>query len=141
MQDYYLSKNFRLSELIKSQTALRHSINNTPSLAIAKNLEAVAANILQPVRDRFGVTNVSSGYRCLELNRRIGSKDNSQHTLGLAVDFECPNASNLEVYNWIKSSLEFDQLILEFYDGKTPHSGWVHCSYSPRNRKQAFAIA
>lgn len=33
---------------------------------------------------------VSSGFRCLTHNRSIGSKDTSQHTLGLAADISTP---------------------------------------------------
>jgi zinc D-Ala-D-Ala carboxypeptidase len=38
--------------------------------------------------------------------------------------------------------LEFDQLILEFYDGVDPNSGWVHCSYRAdgQNRKQCLTF-
>ena len=37
--------------------------------------------------------------------------------------------SNPNLAKWISENLVFDQLILEFYDGKDPNSGWVHCSY------------
>ena len=37
---------------------------------------------------------------------------------------------NPELALWISKNLDFDQLILEFYDGKDPNSGWIHCSYN-----------
>ncbi len=137
-----LSKNFYLSELIKSPEAGRLGIDNTPTQLVTDCLRLVAVNILQPVRDHFGIAFIpSSGYRCLELNRAIGSKDNSQHIKGEAVDFELPGFSNLEIYYWIKDNLDFDQLILEYFKKDIPNSGWVHASYKKSgNRNQAIAI-
>ena len=139
-----LSKNFYLSELIKSTTADRCGIINVPTNQdIIDSLRLVAENILQPVRDHFGVAfSPSSGYRCLELNRATpGSKDTSQHIKGEAVDFEVPGVSNLELYYWIKDNLIYDQLILEYYKKDVPNSGWVHCSYRKSgNRNQAIAL-
>ncbi len=143
-----LSKNFYLSEFTKSSTADRRGIDNTipaDRQDIIDNLRAVALYIVQPVRDHFGVAfSPSSGYRCLELNRAIGSEDNSQHILGEAVDMEIPGVTNLELMYWIKDNLLFDQLILEHYNPKIPNSGWCHCSYKLAkngiNRNQAIAL-
>jgi len=138
-----LSKNFYLAELIKSNTADRCGIINVPTNQdIIDNLRAVTENILQPVRDHFGVAfSPTSGYRCLAVNRAIGSKDNSQHITGEAVDFEVPGFSNLEIYYWIKDNLDFDQLILEYYKKDVPNSGWCHCSYKKSgNRNQAISL-
>ena len=56
-----------------------------------------------------------------------------------AADFEIPGVDNRELAIWIKSELEFDQLILEFYRDNEPSSGWIHCSYSTdRNRNQSL---
>lgn len=123
-----LSPNFTLRELVKSQTAVRLGIENLPNDAQLAALRHLCRWILQPVRERFGATNVSSGLRVLALNRAVGSGDNSQHTRGEAADFECVAADNLEVAQWIRDNLEFDQLILEFYTPGDPRSGWVHCS-------------
>ncbi|MGL6340489.1 MAG: D-Ala-D-Ala carboxypeptidase family metallohydrolase, partial [Waterburya sp.] len=70
---------------------------------------------------------------------RIGGSGTSQHCLGQAVDFEVPGLPNKEVAQWIRKNLDFDQLILEFYDGKNPNSGWIHCSYVEQNRNQSLA--
>lgn len=136
-----LSPNFRLSELTKSSTALRLNIDNTPNQEVTDKLEYIALRILQPVRDHFGPTTVNSGFRCLELNRAIGSKDSSQHTLGEAADIEVMGVDNYVLACWIRDNLEFDQLILEFYDG-TPRSGWVHVSLSEtkNNRGEVLTI-
>ena len=48
---------------------------------------------------------------------------------GYNSDFEYTRISNRNLAKWISENLVFYQLILEFYDGKDPNSGWVHCSY------------
>lgn len=125
-----LSPHFTLREATKSQTATRKGIDNSPPPEFAKRLVRVAESILEPVRAHYGKPfSPSSWYRCPELNRAIGSGDNSQHVQGYAVDFEVPGVSNHDLAVWCQDNLDFDQLILEFHDPADPHSGWVHCSY------------
>lgn len=136
-----LSKNFRLSELTKSSTALRRNIDNTPDHKVVYNLEYLCCRVLQPVRDHFELpVTVNSGYRSPELNAAVGSSSRSQHTTGMAVDFEIAGIDNFIVAKWVQDNLEFDQLILEFYDG-TPTSGWVHVSLKESgNRNEVLTI-
>lgn len=125
-----LSKNFSLKELTRSQTAIRHGIDNSPTLDQLVCLTALTTAILQPIREVHGRVNINSGLRVLELNRKIGSGDSSQHVLGMAADLECPSIDNLQLSKWIESNLKFDQLILEYYESGDPTSGWIHCSYN-----------
>ena len=133
-----LSENFSLIELTKSQTAERKGIDNSPSAEHQENLKSLCEMILQPVRDHFQrVVSVSSGYRSPELCTAIGSKTTSQHAKGQAADFEIYGLSNKELADWINESLEYDQLILEYWKEEDPNSGWVHCSFNDQgNRKQ-----
>lgn len=124
-----LSEFFWLSEFTRSQTATRHGIRNKPTKKHLQNLIAWANNIGDPIRRRWGRTNITSGYRSHLLNSLIGGSNGSQHSKGEAGDFECEGGSNLEVAKWIRDNLIFDQLILEFWDGEDPYSGWIHCSY------------
>ena len=135
-----LSTNFSLKELLRSDTAIRLGIDNTPDQEQLINLTHLSIFILQPVRDKFGSTTVNSGLRVLELNRAIGSSDTSQHRKGEAADIECKAVSNLELAKWIRDNLDFDQVILEAYDGVDPTSGWVHVSYRAdrKNRKKCL---
>lgn len=137
-----LSENFKLHELTKSSTAARHGIDNTPNSAQIENLKLLCEKILEPVRANYHRPIIpSSGFRCIRLNRLLGSKDTSQHTKGEAVDFEIAGIDNKDLFDWMHDNLEFDQLILEFYNPETPNSGWVHCSYRRTgNRQQAFDI-
>lgn len=135
-----LSPNFTLTEMTKSEYALRHGIKNEPNEEQIENLTLLAQKVLQPVRDAFkrGVK-VNSGFRSPELNRAIGGSPTSDHTKGMAADIEIPGVSNYTVSKWIQDNLEFTQVILEFYTPGVPDSGWVHVSYDPNNlKKQAL---
>ena len=97
------------------------------------------AHVVQPVRDKFGVTVINPGYRGPALNEAVGGSSKSQHCKGEAVDIECPGIANYDVADFIKENLEFDQLILEFYTPGIPDSGWVHVSYKHEaNRKSVL---
>lgn len=124
-----LSENFTLREYLKSQTAERRGIDNTPSQAHLDNAFTLFQRVVQPVRDHFGPTIVTSGYRSPALNAAIGGSPRSQHQMGQAVDIEVPGVPTAEVAQWIADNLTFDQLILEFYNPKDINSGWVHVSY------------
>ena len=136
-----LSRNFTLSELTKSDTAIRKGINNNPNAEQIEKLKALCENILQPVRDHFGRVKVTSGFRSSELCLAIGSSVNSQHAKAEAADFEVIGTSNAELADWIYSNLEPDQLILEFFEPSEPNSGWIHCSWIPEGRRAQFLHA
>jgi zinc D-Ala-D-Ala carboxypeptidase len=136
-----LSRNFTLSELIKSDTAIRKGINNNPNAEQIEKLKALCENILQPVRDHFGRVKVTSGFRSVELCTAIGSSANSQHAKAEAADFECIGVDNAELADWIKRELPYDQLILEFYTPGEPNSGWIHCSYTEGMPRKQFLHA
>jgi zinc D-Ala-D-Ala carboxypeptidase len=137
-----LSANFKLSELIKSETAMRLDIDNTPSEEQIESLRLLCENILQPVRDHFGKpVKISSGFRCSALNQAAGGSANSDHCRGQACDFEIDGVPNPELAGWIEANLKYTQLILEFYTQGEPNSGWVHCSYSPSNLKSQSLTA
>jgi len=133
-----LSKSFTLNELTKSQEATRLGIDNTPNEEQIQNLKILCENILQPIRDFYGMpVSVSSGYRSIALCEAIGSSAKSQHTKGQAADFEIFGVANKDVAEFIVKNIEYDQCILEFWNENDPNSGWVHCSYSANgNRKQ-----
>ena len=136
-----LSKHFTLQELTKSQTAVRRGIDNTPTQEHKDALTSLCEAILEPCRVHFARPIApSSGYRSVALCEAIGSSAKSQHAKGEAADFEIRTIPNIDLARWIRDNLEFDQLILEFYDGIDPNSGWVHVSYRAdgKNRKQCL---
>ena len=133
---YPLSPNFSLEEMVKSQTAERKGIPNTPELHHIEAMELLCEKILQPIRDEFGPVMVSSGFRSPELCLAIGSSINSQHAKGEACDFEVPGMDNYTLAKWIEDNLDYDQLILECYTGG--NSGWIHCSYVEGGRGESL---
>ena len=138
----HLSPHFTLTELTKSQTAIRRGIRNILNAGQINNLKRLAKGILEPLREHFGRPfSPSSGFRCQALNVAIGSKSTSQHTYGEAVDFELPGIPNRDVAEWMRDHLDFDQLILEFYNPEVASSGWVHVSRKEKdNRRQVLTI-
>ena len=138
-----LSKNFTVAEYIKSQTATRHEIDNSLSEEHLENAKKLFANVVQPIREKFGITLITSGYRSPDLNAKIGGSSKSQHCKGQAVDLECLKESNADVAMWIENNLDFDQLILEFYTPGEPSSGWIHVSYNEdgKNRKSVLTAS
>lgn len=92
-----LSENFYLEEFLISQTAERHGgemleQQRNPEQAVQQNIHYLVQHSLQPLRTLLKTAmTVTSGYRCLPLNRAIGSKDTSQHLKGQAADIKLSN--------------------------------------------------
>lgn len=129
-----LSPHFTLAELTKTSSKLS---NATTSPQVLGSLQAVCLNVLEPVRAHFKKSIiVHSGYRSVAVNAAIGGSKTSQHCKGEAVDFHVDGYSVHEVAEWISENIDFDQLILENFVPNVKRSGWVHCSYSKRNRNQ-----
>ena len=132
-----LSKHFHLSEFTKSQTASRRGISNTPNAQQVQSLRLLCEKVLEPVREHYErPVNISSGFRSAALNRAIGGSRTSQHSQGQAADFEIAGISNVEVCRWMEKTLNYDQLILEFYTPGIANSGWIHVSYKEPYRNQ-----
>jgi len=129
-----LSKHFTLREFTKSQTAERKGIINEPNEDQIEFMEQLCENVLEKIRSAFAKPiNINSGYRTVALCEAIGSKSTSQHCKGQAADIEIYGVSNYELAKYIEKNLNFDQLILECWDGVDPNSGWVHVSYVGEN--------
>lgn len=117
-------------EMVRSQTATRLGIDNTPTEDHLANMRCLCERILDPIRSHFGqALNPSSGYRCPELNTIIGGDLKSQHLKGEAADFGIARTPEFDVWKWIvaESDLPFDQCIAEFLS--SPSGGWIHVSH------------
>ncbi len=136
MKVLMLSRNFSLQEFIHSQTASNLGIDNTPDEIQVDSLQSLCMNVLQEARDVCGPIFISSGFRCEELNTRMGGSKTSQHMKGEAADLG--SKDNAFLFKHIKKNLLFDQLIWEFGDKDQPQ--WVHVSYNPygKNRKEVL---
>jgi len=125
-----ISDHISYTEAIKSNTATRRGIDNTPGDYEITNMVGIAENIFEPLRKwAGGPIKINSMFRCEELNTAIGGSSRSQHCQGRAIDVDDTfgNKTNAEMFNYIKENLNFDQLIWEFGDDTNPD--WVHVSY------------
>jgi hypothetical protein len=134
-----ISKHISYKEGVYSRTAERLGLKNDPSDDHLANMKIIAEKVFEPLRIHVGgPIKINSFYRGPELNKAIGGSSKSQHCHGQAIDIDDTygNASNAEMYNWIKANLDYDQMIWEFGTDENPN--WVHVSYvgpeSNRNR-------
>lgn len=130
----YLTQHFSLDELTASETATRRGIDNTLPTSLEGSIVELA-QMLERIRDylkhssgREIAMQVTSGYRCLALNRAIGSSDASDHVGAHAADFRAPSfGTATRIAEALASQvglLGIGQLINEFPDA----NGWVHVS-------------
>jgi hypothetical protein len=125
-----ISKHISDKEGVYSITAMRLGLDNKPGQFLLGNMEELAEQVVEPVREWVGgPIRINSFYRSKVLNKAIGGSTTSQHCKGQAIDIDdggCKK-TNAEMYAWIKENLNFDQMIWEFGDDKNPN--WVHISY------------
>ena len=125
-----LSKHVSYKEGVHSITAKRLGLKNDPSDVHLANMRLISEKVFEPLRMHVGgPIKINSFYRGPELNKAIGGSSKSQHCNGQAIDIDDTygNATNAEMYHWIKENLNFDQMIWEFGDDNNP--AWVHVSY------------
>ena len=132
-----ISKHISNKEGVYSITATRLGVDNTPNDEQLTNMELVADEVFEPLRNWVGgPIKINSFFRGLPLNTAIGGAKKSQHMEGRAMDIDdnYGHATNAEMYHWIKEHLDFDQMIWEFGDDDNPN--WVHVSYvSPEDNR------
>jgi hypothetical protein len=135
-----ISTHLNLAEVTRSDSAKRHGIDNTPTAEHLENFKLLAEKVFEPIRLHFKEPIfISSGYRSKALNDFIGGSASSQHCKGQAIDIDMDGSkggvTNKMVFDFIKSRLDFDQLIAEFPENSNP--AWIHVSYvKTGNRKQ-----
>ena len=123
-----ITEHFSLEEFERSDTAKRLGIDNSVPKGLLPNIQALCENVLEPVRQHFGVPiYLSSGYRCPALNKAVKGATASQHMKGEAADIyiKTSQLTLRDVYLWMIDNLVFDQLIWEV----RPTSKWIHVSY------------
>jgi hypothetical protein len=136
-----ISKHVSYKEGVYSNTAIRRGIDNTPNDEQLNNMELVANEVFEPLRDWVdGPIKINSFFRSPDLNTAIGGSHKSQHCKGQAIDIDdvFNKATNAEMYHFIKENLDFDQIIWEF--GNDDNPDWVHVSYvsEEKNRRRCL---
>jgi hypothetical protein len=146
-----ISKHITFAEATKSQTAIRHGIDNYPSEFQLKNMKMVAEKCFEPLREHHGKPiGISSFLRSSALNSKIGGSKTSQHLCGAfsgieegAIDIDADifnnGITNAEVFHFLKNNVEFDQLIWEFGDENNP--SWVHVSFRKGANRKMLLMA
>lgn len=140
---------FTIEELVRSETALRMGLNNSPSPVIRDRLRILIETLLDPLRKEWTARCsaeswdnpailITSGYRSAELNRAVGGATTSAHLLGWAADLKPQNGHLGEFKNCCRAFLaahSFDQLISESEDAAgIPR--WLHIGLYDRQNRQ-----
>jgi zinc D-Ala-D-Ala carboxypeptidase len=133
-----ISKHITYEEATESFTAKRKQIANVPNVSQLNNMQDLAINVFEPVREHFNKPiKINSFFRSSALNISVGGASGSQHCAnsGSAIDIDGTNGiTNKEIFDYIRNNIEFDQLIWEFGDSNEP--SWVHVSYNKRNNRK-----
>ena len=138
-----ISKHVSYKEGVRSRTADRRGLDNTPNESQLKCMKEIAEGLFEPLREWVaGPIKINSFFRGEPVNTAIGGSKYSQHMKGQAIDIDDTfgHKTNAEMYHYIKDNLDFDQLIWEFGDDKNPN--WIHVSYvTHRENRKKLTIA
>ena len=133
-----ITPHFSLEELLASDVATRHGLDNDLPVELRDNLMGLA-DMLERIRALANKPlQITSAYRCPALNALVGSSASSDHTQALAADFRFPGWGDSTAIctglQHLMDDLRIGQLINEFPGPQ----GWVHVStrapFTPTNR-------
>lgn len=139
--------------LCTSSVARRLGIDNTPSQGVKNHLLEVIT-LLECIEKEWdsyceshnlkdGII-ITSGYRCVKLNRAVGGVSTSAHVIGYAADI-VPENRKQDIFErfmstiFAKKGYKFDQIIVE----KSKYARWVHVgvkNIKGQQRQQCFVL-
>ena len=122
------SEFFTLNELTKSSTASKYHIDNSPSAEIVRNLQYGVDMVLDPLRRLYGKPIViTSGYRCTELNKKVGGVANSWHTQGNAADIHVASLTEAtKIFSNLQKIPSVDTALFEH----STTGQWLHVQWN-----------
>ena len=130
-----MTEHFTLNEFLRSDTASRYKIDNTPNKEQLENIEFVARQ-LEIIRSYYNKPMfISSGFRTKELNTLLKGSKTSQHMQGLAVDINLKSKEENKIFfNLVYKLIKANQIkvyqLIDEYNHK-----WVHIGFSKTNPK------
>ena len=118
---------FTLKEFIKSSTATRLKIDNTPNAEVLRNLQYGVQMVLDPLRRIHQQPIViTSGYRCEKLNKAVGGVPNSWHTKGNAADLHVASLTEAtKLFNNLQKIPSVDTVLFEH----SASAQWLHVQW------------
>ena len=138
--DTRLSEHLTWGEAIHTRHTEFMAEQQNPPPEVRANLRRAALDAFEPVRALWRCpVLVNSGYRCPELNKKIGGSKTSMHMQGLAFDI-VPLGIDLHD-GWRRlmySSIVLDQAIWEY--GTWIHIGLAPHGLQPRQQKLAYYV-
>jgi hypothetical protein len=136
---YRLSPNFTLYDITVGPSASHDRVRAQHGLTeaqIVTNLKALAENVLEPLKARYGSRlHFTSGFRL--------ARNGSQHEKGQAVDLRVHGVNKKEYYDLareIRGLAPMDQMLLEYQSTGTGIP-WIHISFNHKgNRGQVMTF-
>lgn len=122
--DYQITENFSFYELTNTSHKELLEKNRAYGATLKDNLNLLGI-LLQDIRDGIGKPiTISSGVRCLELNKKVGGTKDSRHMKGLAADIQIKGMTAQQVFDAIRGAKLplLHKAIIEGVKGKE----WVH---------------
>lgn len=119
------TEHFTLQELTGTATGLR----NSPDRQQKANLALLAADVLEPMRTKFGPLRITSGYRSPAVNSAVGGSSSSSHMDGRAADLYSMSgntAALMAAWLYRQPQLPLRQVIVE------NHTGHLHVEMQPK---------
>jgi uncharacterized protein YcbK (DUF882 family) len=139
--NYNLSPNFTVEMLSSKAGVTRNPIRGHSGATygeIVFNLQAVALNVLEPIKKIYPNMFVTSAFR--DPGNASNAKT-SQHPLGQGVDIQFKGITKKDYYDIaskLAKVLRYDQMILEYCSYS--NNPWIHVSYSVKNRSQVLTF-
>lgn len=138
-----MCKWFTYGEFIKSDTAKKQNIDNTPKEEYIQDNILEMMRVMDKIRDRWTdycednclqhpQIIVNSGYRSDALNKALKGSKTSVHKIGAACDFEAKNGHNKELFGvMLKVLNEYDIPYDQAIDEK--NYSWIHLGLKNNN--------